>query len=207
MRKFVSRASSYIIGLIILSLGVSLIIKANLGAGAWDALNVGLSETVAFTVGTWVIIIGIILIFTNAFLLQMKPDFYALITIVIVGGLIDFWLILIFSGWTLASLTLQVIVFISGLLILSFGIAVYLQAKFAPVPIDNLMIAIQKRTGFSLMVSKTIGELTAMVLAFIFGGPVGLGTIVVTFSIGPLIQMFFPKVEKVFNRIEKVSFS
>lgn len=200
MKLDISRILSYIIGLLILSLGITITIKSDMGAGAWDALNVGLSK-LFFTVGTWVIIVGIILIFVNAFLLKSKPDFYSLITVFIVGLGIDTWLLL-FAWLNPETLPLKLLVFLIGLVLLAFGISVYLQAKFAPVPIDNLMIAIHTRFGVNMSIAKTIGELLALLFAFLFNGPIGIGTILVTFLVGPIIHFFHPKMERLVARYQ-----
>lgn len=60
----------FIIGMLILTMGVALIIRSNLGASAWDALAVGESQMFHLTVGTFVFINGVILIFINAFLMK-----------------------------------------------------------------------------------------------------------------------------------------
>ncbi len=204
MSTNVKRGISFILGLFILSFGISLTILSRLGAGAWDALNVGLSNLTRtaiagwtiFTVGHWVIVVGIILIFINAILLKKKPEFIAMITVFIIGYFIDFWLIIVFPNFYPATFIWQLIVLLIGVVLMGFGIATYLQAKFAIIPIDRLMMAIQFRLKVSLMVGKTIAEVTALIFAFIFGGPIGIGTVIVTFSIGPLIQVFFPHLEK-----------
>lgn len=195
MSTNVKRGISFVLGLFILSLGISFTIISRLGAGAWDALSVGLSLLSGFTVGTWVILIGVILIFVNAILLKTRPEFIALITVLILGYFIDFWLLFIFPNFVPGTIALRIVLLLSGVFLMGFGIAAYLQGKFAIIPIDRFMIAIQTRLNVSLMVGKTIGEIIALVFAFIFGGPIGVGTIVVTLSIGPMIQAFFPYLE------------
>ncbi|MEI5909352.1 DUF6198 family protein [Bacillus spongiae] len=190
----------YLLGLFTISFGITLTIKADLGAGAWDALNVGLSTTVGLTVGTWVIIVGAILIFVNAFLLQKRPDFLAFITVFLVGFFIDFWLVYALKDWFPEGFYLKLVLLLLGLFILSLGIATYLQANYPLIPIDNFMMAIRERFNLRLSLAKTIGELTALVMAFIFQGPIGIGTIIITFAIGPCIQFFFPKMEALFTR-------
>ncbi|MBN8210646.1 membrane protein [Bacillus sp. NTK071] len=186
----------YVIGLFILTAGVTLTIKSDIGAGAWDALNVGLSHTIGFTVGSWVIIVGIILIIVNAFLMKAWPDFLALITIVVTGVFVDFWLITVFENWQIQDVFLAYAVFAAGMILIALGIAIYLQAKFAVIPIDGLMLAIHSKTGLSIRTSKTVGELLALLAAVLFSGPIGIGTIIITFGIGPLVQFFYPTFEK-----------
>lgn len=197
----IKRFISFILGLFILSLGISFTIIAELGAGAWDALSVGLSTLSGFTVGTWVILIGVILIFVNAVLLKARPEFIAIVTVLILGYFIDFWLLMVFPNVEIKTLAVQFLLLIIGAIIMGLGIAMYLQGKLAIIPIDRFMMAIQTRLNVKLMVAKTIAEVTALIFAFIVGGPIGIGTIIVTFTIGPLIQIFFPRLEKlVYNR-------
>ncbi|MFD1738002.1 YitT family protein [Bacillus salitolerans] len=192
----VKRLLFYLVGLTILSLGVSFTIKSDLGAGPWDALNVGLSTTFGLTVGSWVIIVGLALIVINAILLKERPDIFAIFTIVIVGGYIDFWLIYVLAKWDPASFVMKLVVLMVGLLFLSLGIAIYLQAKYPLIPIDRFMLAIQARIKVNLMVAKTIGEVTALLLALLFKGPIGIGTIIIALSVGPFVQIFFPRMER-----------
>lgn len=186
----------YVIGLLVLTSGVSLTIKSQFGAGAWDALNVGLSESIGLTVGSWVAIVGVILIFINAALMKAKPDFLALITIFVTGLYVDFWLITVFGNWTVQGGAMSLVVFALGMMLISIGVAIYLQANFAVIPIDGLMLAIHHRTGMSFRTSKTIGEVLALIAAFVFSGPIGIGTLLITFGIGPLVQFFYPTFKK-----------
>ncbi|KAA0544917.1 membrane protein [Bacillus sp. BGMRC 2118] len=186
----------YLVGLTILSMGISLTIKSDMGAGPWDALNVGLSNTIGLTVGSWVIIVGSILIIINGFLLKVRPDFLAILTIVLIGFIIDFWLIFVFAHLEPVGIVQKLIILVIGLIALAFGIATYLQANYPLSPIDRFMMGIRYRLKVNLMVAKTLGELTALVLAFIFKGPIGIGTIIVALMVGPFIQIFAPRLER-----------
>jgi uncharacterized protein len=199
---FIKRLLFWIVGLIIISLGASLTIKANMGTGAWDALNVGLSRITGLTIGSFVIIIGIILMFINALLMQKRPEYFALFTIFIIGSLIDFWMLVGLANFEPKVFTIKLITLLLGLLIIGCGVAIYLQPNFPLNPIDNFMMGVSQRLGVSLVVSKTIGELLALVLALLVKGPIGYGTIIVTIAIGPFIQLFVPFFEKLADRLE-----
>lgn len=191
----------YLLGLLLLSFGISTMIVADLGVGPWDALYVGLSETIGFTVGTWVFILGIILILLNGYLMKKMPDFLAIITIFLIGVFMDFWLLVAFAGVDALSMPVRAMMLVAGVLIIALGITFYLQANFARNPIDSLMMAIKMRTGKSLAFSKTIMEVSVLVIAFLFGGPIGLGTVIVAFGIGTLIQLFITPVTNTRKRL------
>ncbi|MDR4887915.1 membrane protein [Fredinandcohnia sp. QZ13] len=194
------RIAFFCIGLFILALGISLMIMADIGAGAWDALNVGLSETVGLTVGNWVMIVGILVMFVNALLLRARPVFLSIGTIILIGFFIDFWLLIALDEWNLEGFVVKVLTFLGGLVVASLGIAIYLQAKFPLSPLDNFMLAISSRFKLKFGISKTIAEATGLILALLVGGPIGIGTLVVTFGIGPIIQFFFPYCERLMEK-------
>lgn len=58
----------YGLGILILSLGISLTIQSGLGTSPFDALLVGLSKEVGLTVGSWEVLISVILLICNAIL-------------------------------------------------------------------------------------------------------------------------------------------
>ena len=137
--------------------------------------------------------------------LKKKPSLLSLMTSVIVGFFIDFWLFII--KFNNSNLPYQIFILLTGIILGSLGIAIYIQADFAKGPIDNFMLAISRVTGFNLMISKTIVEILMLTLALIVKGPIGIGTIVVTVLLGPFIQLFYPKVNILILKINKVGVS
>lgn len=52
----------YVLGILIMTLGISFTILSDLGTSPFDALLVGLSINVGLTVGSWEIIIALIMV-------------------------------------------------------------------------------------------------------------------------------------------------
>ncbi|MFD3449481.1 YitT family protein [Microbacteriaceae bacterium 4G12] len=193
----ISRIILFITGIAFLTLGISLTIKANVGLGAWDALAVSQSHTFGMTVGTWMIINQSILLFVNAYLLKEKPQFLAAITFVLIGFSVDFWLLQVFSGWNPQDIWQRWGILLMGIVVIGFGAGLYLQAHMPMLnPIDLFMIALKTRLHVNLMTAKTLGELTALVFALILHGPISIGTLVITFTVGPVVQFFYKWVEQ-----------
>lgn len=190
----------FIVGLIILTFGVVLIIQSNVGASPWDALAVGESKVFNISVGSFVFINGIILILINSILLKEKPDILSAITVFVIGRLIDFWLVYVFTEYSPEGSVQKFASLFTGILILGIGVPMYLQAKFPSSPMDNIMVAIHRRFGLSLRISRIISEGSALVLAYLFGGPIGIGTIIVTISLGPVVQFFYQRFETLLLR-------
>jgi uncharacterized membrane protein YczE len=199
--KIIIRILFYLIGLLFLTLGISLAIKAGLGASAWDALAVGESKTFGLSVGNWIIINSSILLFVNAFLQKKRPDWLAAITFILIGRFLDFWLTVESEHLFDSNMVTRYFQLVLAILSMTLGIAIYLQAKFPLSPIDDLMISLNKRFGVSLGVAKTIGEVFALALAFLLKGPIGIGTVLITFSIGPILQRLRGPIEKLYIKL------
>ena len=197
----VIRILFYVIGLLILTLGISLAIRAGLGASAWDALAVGESTTFGLSVGTWIIINSSILLFVNAFLQKKRPDWLAAITFILIGRFLDLWLYIGVDQLFAGNVIMRYVQLILSIFCMTIGIAIYLQAKFPLSPIDDLMISLNRRFGVSLGIAKTIGEVFALVLAFILHGPIGIGTVLITFSIGPILQRVRIPIENLYAKL------
>lgn len=193
----------FIIGLVIMTFGVCMTIEvADIGVGAWDALNVALTEKVGLSVGKWVMIDGAVLMLVVSLLIKRRPDVLSLLTIIVIGSLVDFWLGTVFDLFDVETFFAKLAMLLVGILIIGFGASIYLQAKFPQSPIDNFMLAIKERFRVNLMAAKTIGEIAALIPAFILDGPISYGTIIITFAVGPAIQLFFPFFEKLMGRMQ-----
>ncbi|MBT2738407.1 putative membrane protein YczE [Neobacillus sp. B4I6] len=201
--KLLIRFLFFIFGLTIMTFGVCMTIEvADIGVGAWDALNVSLTEKVGLSVGKWVMIDGAVLVIVVSLLLKKRPDLLSLLTIIIIGSLVDFWLDTVFDLFQVNQLKGKIGMLLMGILIIGFGAAIYIQAKFPQSPIDNFMLAIKERFHVNLMVAKTIGEITALIPAIFLHGPISYGTLIITFTVGPAIQLFFPFFEKLMVRLQ-----
>jgi uncharacterized membrane protein YczE len=55
------------------------------------------------------------------------------------------------------------------------------------------MVGLHERFGLSIRASRTIIELTVLVLGWTLGGSVGVGTVLFALTIGPLVQVFLPR--------------
>ncbi|MDQ1147410.1 putative membrane protein YczE [Bacillus sp. SORGH_AS 510] len=202
--KFFIRLLFFTLGLVVMTFGVCMTIKvADIGVGAWDALNVALTKKVGLSVGKWVMIDGAILVVVNSLLVKRRPAILSLFTIIVIGSLVDFWLMTFFQLFEVHGLVAKIAMLLVGILIIGFGAAIYIQAKFPQSPIDNFMLAIKERFRVNLMMAKTIGEITALIPAFLLHGPISYGTIIITFTVGPAIQLFFPTFEKLMQRLQE----
>jgi uncharacterized protein len=191
----------FVFGILLLTLGISFTIQSDLGTSPFDALLVGLSNNVGLTVGSWEILIAFLLIGCNSILKRQKPEILGLLTAFITGIGIDMWLFLLQNVITPELWVSKVIYFGIGLVVIGLGTAIYLQTNFAPIPVDRLTLIIQELTRTNLFFSRTIIYLVFLIMALIFHGPIGIGTLLTVCLGGLLLNFFMPITEKLLDRI------
>ncbi|MFC7786161.1 MULTISPECIES: YitT family protein [unclassified Rossellomorea] len=190
----------YCIGLLSLSLGVSLIIKGDLGAAPWDALAVGESTLFHLSIGTCIFINGCILICINALLLKEPIQWLAALSIFVIGMMVDYWISVGLKTLEPVGFIQQLSLVLTGILLLGIGISIYLQAKLPSSPMDTFMVAIHRRFGLNLRNSRLLNEAIAITLAMVFHGAVGIGTVIVACTLGFIIHIFYPIMERMYGK-------
>ena len=98
------------------------------------------------------------------------------------------------------ALPLQLAMFGAGLAITGVVVGLYLAADLGPGPRDGLFTALHRRTGWRIAWVRTGIEAAALGAGWLLGGKVGLGTIVLVVSIGPITERSL----KVFDRDGRV---
>ncbi len=66
-----------------------------------------------------------------------------------------------------------------------------MSASLGAGPRDSFMVGAIRRSGWPLWKVRTAIEATVTLLGFLLGGPIGVGTIIVVFTLGPSIQLAF----------------
>nr|WP_106785052.1 YitT family protein [Lysinibacillus timonensis] len=189
----------YMLGIFILTLGITLTIQSNLGTSPFDALLVGLAINVGLTVGSWEIIIALLLICINSLLKRNRPEVLGLLTAFITGIGIDLWLFLLQYVIAPQFWFSKVVCFGFGLVLIGIGTAIYLQTNFAPIPIDRLTLIIKELTRTNLFFSRTLIYIVFLVLAMLFNGPIGIGTLLTVCLGGLTLNYFMPLTKNIID--------
>jgi len=78
---------------------------------------------------------------------------------------------------------------LAGVLTIGLGSGFYLGAGLGPGPRDGLMTGMHRKYGWSIRRARTAVEVAVLVVGFLLGGTVGLGTVVFALGIGPVVQV------------------
>lgn len=193
------RWTFFLTGLMICALGISMTIKGQrFGIGPWDVFHVGLYNNFGFTIGTWSIITGLLIVLCTALVLKEWPKLGTWLNMILLGFFIDLF------NWVLPdveSFTAQLIVFIVGIIILSFGIGFYMSPNMGAGPRDSLMLIFVEKFGVSIKSVRTSIEVVVAILGWLLGGPVGIGTVFIALFIGQFVHYSLPLSRKLLMRV------
>jgi len=181
------------IGFALFGLSIASMIRSNIGTSPWALLEVALSKLTGITPGRMSIIVGFaVLLIALAF--GEKIGWGTLGNILFIGLWEDMFLHRIPSVEN--NLALQVLMLLGAVFVMGIASAIYIGVDAGAGPRDSLMLAVHRRSGLSIRLGRAIIEGTVVVIGWLLGGPLGIGTIIFALLIGPSVQWAF-KVFKV----------
>lgn len=175
-------------GLVLFGAGIALMVRAELGLGPWEVLHQGISRATGIAIGTVSILLGLPIML--AWLpLGQRPGVGTLLNIVLVGGVTDVVLQIMPE---VHNILLRVALLLIGILLIGIGSGAYLSSAMGAGPRDGLMLGLTKRTGWNIRITRTLIELSVLLIGVLMGGTIGVGTLAFAFGIGPVVQVALP---------------
>jgi uncharacterized membrane protein YczE len=183
----VRRTAQLLLGLILYGVTASMLVLGGLGLDPWDVLHQGLSRTFGLGVGTWAIIVGIVVLIAWRALRQ-RLGVGTVANAILIGVVMDIVLALVHPPHALGARIALLVLAIAG-----NGLATgfYIGAGLGPGPRDGLSTGIAAR-GHSMRVVRTTIEVSVLLTGFLLGGTVGIGTVLYALSIGPITHVTIP---------------
>ncbi|MEK4253582.1 MULTISPECIES: YczE/YyaS/YitT family protein [Ureibacillus] len=197
-REYSWRWGFYIVGLIIMGLGIAMVIKGeDIGVNAWDVLHIALYKTIGLSIGSWVIITGLVILAFTSLMYRSFPKIGTWLNMLLIGAFIDFFYWLLPDA---ESFAFQLIYFVVGIFVLSFGTGMYISPNLGSGPRDGLMMWIVEKLGGSIKVARISIELVVAVIGWMLGGPLGVGTIIIAIVSGYIVQFSLPYCQKLLTK-------
>jgi uncharacterized membrane protein YczE len=186
-RRLPRRLTQLYLGLLLYGFSLALVVEAGLGLAPWDVLHQGLARVTGLSIGTWVVLISVVVLLLWIPLRQ-RPGLGTLSNAVLVGVSLDASLAVLPA---LDGLGVRGAALLAGVGLNAVATAAYIGARLGPGPRDGLMTGIAAR-GHSVRVVRTGIEVTVLVVGVLLGGTVGVGTLVYAMGIGPLVHPMMP---------------
>lgn len=187
-RDLVERVIQLLGGLFLYGVALGLMVRGGIGVAPWDVLALGISGRAGIGYGVVTVLVSV-LVLVLWIPLRQRVGVGTLLNALLVGPSADLALFVLPAP---SSIWVGAPMFVAGLLLLAFATGLYIAADFGPGPRDGLMTGLVGRTGWPVWLVRTLIEGSVLLIGFLLGGPVGVGTVLFAFGVGPLIGWFLP---------------
>ena len=181
-----SRVAILFLGLAIFGLGDSLLIQGGIGNAPWTVFAEGLTYKTGMSIGfaTFLISVAVLLLWIP---LKEKPGFGTLANIVLIATFIELGTHIFPSQ---QSIVMGILYDLIGIALVGIGSALYITCGLGPGPRDGAMTGLHYRTGIRVGRVRMGIELTVLMIGFLMGGTVGVGTALFALLIGQSVAIF-----------------
>lgn len=187
------RIARCLFGLVLFGIGITLLVRSELGAAPWDVFHTGVSELTGISTG-WVIVITGLLLLLLWVPLHERPGLGTILNATVIGIVFDLTSPIIGDH---DLLLVRGAMMVGGIVVVAIGSGFYIGAGLGPGPRDGLMTGLARQTvagrSISIRTGRTFVELVVLVIGVVLGGAIGIGTLAFMFGIGPLVQVFLPR--------------
>lgn len=191
-RDLIERAVQLLVGLLLYGVALGLMVRGGIGVSPWDVLALGLAGQSGIGYGTITVLVSLVVMLLWIPLRQ-RVGVGTVLNAFLVGPSADVTLALIPAQ---PSIWVGAPMFVVGLVLLAFATGLYIAASFGPGPRDGLMTGLVRVTGWRVWIVRTLIEGGVLVVGFLLGGPVGVGTVLFALGVGPLIGWFLPRISR-----------
>jgi uncharacterized membrane protein YczE len=211
MKELLIRVILLMIGLTIAHFGVTLFILADLGSDPFNVLVQGIFRTISgilnwsfITHGRVHIVICFLIILA---LLAVDKSYVKIGTILcmIFGGpIIDIFTVVLAPIFSISdSLIFKIVLLALGCVILAYGMTIVIKSDAGTGPNDLVAVVISDKSKKKFSIVRIIVDVSFVVIGFVLGGSLGIGTIICAFCVGPVAGHILPINEKLVQGVMK----
>jgi uncharacterized membrane protein YczE len=191
-KNFTARLLTVIIAVIVMGFSLSWLVLVDMGTDPCTSMNLAISAKIGISLGNWQALLNCILFLFVIFLGRENIGFGTLANMFLVGYSLDFfswlWETLGIPAY-FSSMTVRVVVLFPALILFIFAASVYMDVQLGTSPYDAMSFIISKylpKVSFRLV--RIAYDLLVIVIAWAFGAKIGIVTIIMGFTLGPVIS-------------------
>ena len=188
-RAFLIKTLSILAGSIFFAMGVVAMLNADLGMNTWAVLDVGIQNHTGQSLGTITQITGFMALGVG-WLLGFPPGYATIISIFFMGNAIDLLIRLQLMPHP-SLLILRILLIFSSAVFFGVGSLLYVKPELGAGPRDSLMMGLIKKMSLPVAYIRIGLELVVIVVGYLLGGPVGIGTLLSAVLVGYAVQIAF----------------
>lgn len=185
-------------GLSIFGFGEGLLVQSRLGATPWTVLAQGISRQLGIALGTTTFLISAVVLL-GWIPLRQRIGIGTIANAIVIAVVLEYT-----TKWLYAphDIVARFAYSVGGVLAIGFGGALYLTCGLGPGPRDGLMTGLQQRLNSTVARVRFSLEVSVLVIGWLLGGVVGIGTALFAFGVGYALALFLSLFRIISNPVE-----
>lgn len=187
------RFAAMLIGNVILGLGISIFKFAGMGNDPYTAMIFGVSDYFDFYFPIFQIAFNMAVFILIEFIFGRKyVGAGTIVNMFFLGYIVNFFVFVLNALFkTPATFIGQFPIMILGVLVTCFGVSFYQTSDAGVSPYDSVSIIIHDRIEkIPYFWARMFTDALCVLITFLTGGLLGLGTLICAFGIGPIVHFF-----------------
>lgn len=182
---------------VILGLGIALLRLSSFGTDPFTCMNLGVSSHLPISFATYQVLFNIMLIIPVFILDRKSFGMGTLTNMVLLGYFVEFfvWFFSVF-GVTIEGLSgnlfMRILALTAGILVVCFGVALYMACDLGAGPYDRLPVVIETYTHGKIKYkwARVGQDAISAAIGIATGSVIGIGTVIVALFTGPVVSFF-----------------
>ena len=177
-------------GLLVFALGVHMTIYANIGLAPWDCLGMGIARHTPLNYGLAMTCVAVAILLIDL-MLRERIGYGTIIDALLTGNLVQMYNDLNPLPEN-RSLWLGIAIMLAGFAFIALGMWIYMRAAQCCGPRDSLLVGLGKRLPkLPIGLVEILLWAAVLLVGWLLGGPVGIGTLISTFGAGAVMQLVY----------------
>ena len=190
MSRIIKQWLVIVAGLFVFAFGVHLPTFANIGLAPWDCLGMGIARRTPLNYGLSMTAMSVVILMIDL-ALKERIGFGTIIDALLTGNFVQ-----LFNDLNPLpqnrSVPLGIAVMFVGFFFMALGMRVYMSAGQCCGPRDSLLVGVGKRLSrVPIGAVEILLWAAVLVVGWLLGGPVGIGTVISTFGAGIVMQLVY----------------
>lgn len=189
--NFARRIIVMTVGIFILSFGLVLFKLSLMGNGPSTSMVIAIADRIGMDFGLFMVLSNCLFFAVEIIWSRSLIGVGTFVNWFLVGPLASLYERCIRSVWDVPeSFPARIALMAVGILVLSLASSLYQTSDVGIAPYDALSITISRKTGWQYFWCRILTDGTCVLIAWLLGGIVGIGTLVCAFGLGPFVQFF-----------------
>lgn len=177
--------------ILLMGFGISVFSYADLGVDPFTAMNMAVSAKLGLGFGFYQMLVNAVLLVFVAISAKKLINIGTVVNMIGVGYVCEFFTKL-YDRFLPSpeALAVKLILMLSGVVLLSLAASLYFTSSLGVAPYDATGFVLNEKSKLPYKWCRVVTDLVCTAIGFAFAGPVGIGTVVTAFCMGPIVSFF-----------------